>query len=121
MRHRKKQLKLGSDRDHTKAILRNLATSVILYEKVKTTQTKAKAVAPEVEKMITIAKNCVKKEDQMNAIRRLNALVYDKNASKKLLEELKDRYKDKQSGFTRITNIGFRKGDAATLVQIELT
>lgn len=97
-------------------MLRNLATSVILYEKVKTTQAKAKMVRPVIEKIITAAKG----QSTMNAMRQLNAYLSDKNASKKVAQELLDRYKDRKSGFVRLTNLGFRAGDSAPMVQIEL-
>lgn len=116
MRHRVKKVKLGRDKDHRIALLKNLATSIIIYEKVKTTKAKAKAVAPVVEKLINVAK----KENEMNAIREINRIVLDKNAGKKLIKELKKKYQDRKSGYTRIINIGFRSGDAAPMVQIEL-
>jgi len=98
-------------------MLRNLATSIILYEKVKTTQTKAKTVKPIVEKLITDSK----KQSLPVAMRALNAYLSDKNASKKLARELLKRYEKKQSGFLRIIPLGYRAGDAAPMVQIELT
>lgn len=120
MRHRKKQIKLGIGKKYTRAVLRNLTTSIILYEKVKTTKSRAKAVKPLVEKMITLAKKTEEKENMMNAIRQINQIVFDENAAKKVVKELKDRYKDRNSGYTRIVNLGYRKGDAASMVQIEL-
>ncbi len=116
MRHRVKSKRLNRNEAHLDSLLRNLATSVILYEKVKTTQAKAKMVKPIVEKLIASAK----KTSTMNAYRRLNAYLPDKNASKKLIEELLNRYKDRQSGFVRLTNLGFRSGDSAPVVLIEL-
>ncbi len=95
---------------------RNLATSIILYEKVKTTKSKAKFIKPIVEKLISKAKT----QDLSLATRTLNSYLMDKNATKKLTRELLDRYKDKTSGFLRITPIGYRAGDAAPMVQIEL-
>lgn len=103
-------------RDHRKALLRNLATSIILFEKVKTTQARAKQVQPIVEDLISKAKN----KDTMNAIRQIGAVVLDENASRKLIEVLKDRYKDRTGGYTSIVKMGFRAGDAAEMVQIAL-
>jgi large subunit ribosomal protein L17 len=117
MRHKVKKVKLGSDKDHTTSLMRNLAMSVIIYEKVKTTTTKAKAVQPFVERLISIAK----KNEKRHAIRELERLLQHENASKKLMEVLADKYKDKDSGFTRITKLGNRAGDNAPIVQIELT
>lgn len=116
MRHRVKTTRLNRDRAHLDAMTRNLATSIILYEKVKTTEGKAKLVKPIVEKLITKAK----KQTLPMATRSLNAYFLDKNATKKLTRELLDRYKDRGSGFLRITPLGYRAGDAASMVQIEL-
>ena len=116
MRHRVKSKRINRDKAHLDSMLRNLATSIILYEKVKTTQAKAKMVKPIVEKLITTAK----KNSPPNAMRSLNAYLLDKNASKKLVQELLGRYKDRNSGFVRLSNLGFRSGDSAPMVQIEL-
>jgi len=116
MRHKVKKVKLGSDKDHRTALMRNLAMSVIIYEKIKVTQAKAKAVAPFVEKLINIAK----KDNKMHAIREIERLLQHSNSSKKLFEVLKERYKDRTSGYTRITKLGYRTGDNAPVVQLEL-
>ncbi len=116
MRHRKKKFHLGRDRDHRHALVRNLATSLILYEKIKTTRAKAKVVQPVIDKIITIAK----KDNTAVAVRKLQRIFFDENASKKTLEELKKRYSDRTSGFTRIIPVKARATDAAPLVQIEL-
>ena|SRR3989338_2688838 len=116
MRHRVKKVKLGSDKDHTTAIMRNLAMSVIIYEKIQTTMAKAKAVQPFVERLITLGKSKEKRE----AIREITSLLQHENSSRKILEVLIDKYKDRTSGYTRITKIGNRKGDNAPLVQLEL-
>lgn len=97
-------------------MLGNLATSIILYEKVKTTQAKAKMVKPMVEKLITAAK----KGPLPTAMRTLNAALPDTNASKKITRELLKRYENRSSGYLRIIPLGFRAGDAAPMVQIEL-
>jgi large subunit ribosomal protein L17 len=121
MRHRSKKTTFGRQGDHQIALLKNLATSVILHEKVKTTKAKARVVAPKVEKLITIARAVANgKKTEMQGIRLIEKHVLDKNASLKLLQELGKRYIDRTSGFTRITNMGFRNGDAAPVVQIEL-
>ena len=103
-------------RDHRAAVMRGLATSIILFEKVKTTSTKAKQVQPIVEDLITKAKT----KDAVSAIRQIGQVVLDDKAGKKLLEVLKDRYKDRQGGYTRIVKVGHRAGDAAEMVQISL-
>ena len=103
-------------RDHRAAVLRSLATSIILFEKVKTTTTRAKQVQPMVDDLITKAKT----KDTVNAIRQINKVVFDDKASRKLLEVLKDRYKDRPGGYTRIVKLGNRAGDAAEMVSIQL-
>jgi len=96
------------------ALLRSLATSVILYEKVQTTKAKAKAVRPLVERLITAGKT-----GTVTARRRVARVVYGDNATKKVLEELSPRYKDRKGGYLRITPLGHRQGDGAEMVQIE--
>lgn len=116
MRHKVKKVKLGSDKDHTTALIRNLAMSVIIYEKIKTTSKKAKAVQPFVERLINIAK----KKEKLGAIRELERLIQHENTSRKIMEVLVEKYKDKTSGYTRITKLGYRNGDNAPVVQLEL-
>ncbi len=103
-------------RDHRAALLRNMATSVILFEKVKTTRARAKQVRPIVEGLITKAKT----KSTVNAIRQINKVVLDEKASRKLLEVLKDRYKDRPGGYTRLVKLGHRDGDAAEMVSLQL-
>lgn len=117
MRHNKKKgMQMNMQRDHAAAMLRGLATSVILFEKIKTTEGRAKRVQPLVEKLITYSKG----ENKMNAIRLISRVVLDKNAGKKLMEVLNERYKERNGGYTRITKLGFRPGDKAPYVQIQL-
>lgn len=116
MRHQVKSKRINRDRSHLDAMLKNLTTSVILHERVKTTQAKAKLVKPVIEKVISIAK----KNDTMNAMRKLNAFLPNKSAAEKLVKELVLRYKDRPSGHVRLTKLGFRAGDAAPMVQIDL-
>lgn len=107
---------MNMQRDERASLIRNLATSVILFEKVKTTVARAKAVRPVVEDLITKAKT----KDAHEAIRQINAIVFDENASRKLIEVLKDRYKERTGGYTRLVKMGRRDGDAAEVVQIQL-
>ena len=115
MRHRKKKVTLDRKKAPREAMLRNLAESVILYEKVKTTQTKAKAVKPVVEKLITRSK-----DPSLQSRRELYKTLYTKNAVNKLMDVLGPRYKERPGGYTRIIKIGPRVGDGAKMVQIEL-
>ncbi len=115
MRHRKTGKTLGRKKGPREAMLRNLATSIILYEKVKTTRAKAKAVRTLVERMITTSKT-----GTVTARRTIAKSLYGDNTTKKLVEELGPRYKDRSGGYTRITALGPRQGDGADMVQIEL-
>jgi ribosomal protein L17 len=117
MRHRVKKIKIKNGIDYKIALIRNLAMSVIIYDKMKTTAAKAKAVQPFVERLITIAKRA---KDKKNGIREIERLLQHTNSSKKIFEVLLDKYKDRDSGFTRITKLGYRSGDNAPVVQIEL-
>jgi large subunit ribosomal protein L17 len=114
MRHRKKNLHFGYEQ-RRRDDLRNLAASVILYEKVITTKDRAKDVKSIVDKMITLGK----KKD-LNSIRRLNKFFWDTNVSKKITQDLAVQLKDRNSGYTRVVKIGSRVGDGATKVMIEL-
>jgi len=116
MRHQKKKRHLNVDDSHRKAIARTLVTSLVIHGRIKTTKAKAKLAQPLAENMITVGKT----KDTMNAIRKLNSVFYEEKASKKLLEELVPKYKDRQGGYTRIVKLGFRAGDNAEMVMLEL-
>jgi large subunit ribosomal protein L17 len=116
MRHQKTRNKLSRDSAHRKALLMNLSKEIIEHERIKTTDTKAKAVKPEIEKLITLAK-----QGDLHARRRaLSTLAQDKFAVHKLFEELAPRYVDRRGGYTRILKLGPRKSDASEMVFIEL-
>lgn len=116
MRHKVKKLYLGLPRGQRKLMVGNLATSLILHEKIQTTKAKAKALQPIIDRLIISAK----RSDKKIAIREVNAILQNDLSARKLIEEISKRYQDKDSGFTRIVQVGFRAGDAAPLVQIEL-
>ena len=97
-------------------MLRNMATSIILYEKVKTTRAKGRRIKAVVERLISQSK----KQTQVLALRSLNSMLKDENASKKMIEVLVKRYEKRSSGFLRLIPLGFRAGDAAEMVQLEL-
>lgn len=113
--------KLGRTADHRKALLRNLSTEVILKGKIQTTEMKAKEVQAVVEKLITIAK-----EDSLSARRLAASYVRNvensegKTALQVLFGELGPKYKDRNGGYTRITKLGYRRGDNAPVASIEL-
>lgn len=114
MRHRVFGKKLNRSTKARKALLKSLANSVILYEKVTTTNSKAKAVKPFVEKLVTKAK-----EDNINSRRFLTAKLGLDNSVKKLLEVIGPTFKERPGGYLRITRLGPRSGDAAVMVVIE--
>lgn len=114
MRHLKKGKTLDRKKAPREALLRGLATSILIYEKVKTTEAKAKAVKPMVEKLVTIAK-----KNNLETRRKLLEVVYHKKAVNKALEVLGPRYADRKGGYTKITRVGKRQGDGAKVVQIE--
>ena len=115
MRHKKSKRILGRVKSPREMMLRNLAASIIIYEKVKTTAAKGKEVRGLVEKLIKLSK-----QNNLTAHRRLLAMVPQKTAVKKLLEVINKRYPEKNSGYTRLIKLNPRPGDGASLVQIEL-
>jgi large subunit ribosomal protein L17 len=115
MRHKVKGKILGREKAPRELMLRNLASSIIIYEKVKTTEAKAKAVKSLVERVITISKKA-----DLAATKKLIQILPQKMAVKKSTEVLKERYKDRKGGYTRIIKLGNRPGDGSPVVQIEL-
>ena len=117
MRHQKTRHKLSRSASHRRALLRNLAKELIDHERIKTTEAKAKAVKPEVEKLITLAKR-----GDLHARRQaLSALGQDKFVVYKLFEEVAPRYSDTPGGYTRILKLGPRRSDATEMVYLELS
>lgn len=115
MKHRRAGKTLDRKTAPRRALLRGLATSVILYEHVNTTLAKAKAVKPLVERLITKGK--VK---TLNTRRQLGRVLMTETAVNKVLEELGPRYATRPGGYTRIVKLGARKGDGAQIAQIQL-
>ncbi len=115
MRHLKKGRKLGRTSSHRKAMLRNLVTSLIEHEAVKTTDAKAKEARSLAEKMITLAKR-----GDLHARRQALEVLRGKKAVAKLFDTIAPRFADRQGGYTRIIKIGQRKGDGAPISLIEL-
>ena len=116
MRHQKTRNKLSRDSAHRKALLMNLSKEIIEHERIKTTEAKAKAVKPEIEKLITLAKR-----GDLHARRQaLSALGQDKFAVYKLFEEVAPRYTERNGGYTRILKLGPRKSDSTEMVLLEL-
>ena len=116
MRHQRQRYQLSRSASHRKSLLMNLSKEVIQHERIQTTEAKAKAVKPEVEKLITLAKR-----GDLHARRQaLSTLAQDKFAVHKLFEDLAPRYADRPGGYTRILKLGPRRSDSTEMVFIEL-
>ena len=115
MRHGKSGSKLGRTSSHRKAMLRNMVTSFLKYEKIRTTDVKAKELKQVAEKMITLGKR-----GDLHARRQALAFVRDPEVVGKLFSDLSARFRDRAGGYTRIVKMGYRTGDNAPLSVIEL-
>jgi large subunit ribosomal protein L17 len=117
MRHQKSKGKLSRDSAHRKALMANLCIEVIDHERIKTTEAKAKAVKPEIEKLITLAKR-----GDLHARRQaISTLQHpDKGIIYKLFDEVAPRYVDRPGGYTRILKLGPRRSDSTEMVYLEL-
>ncbi len=116
MRHQRQRYQLSRSASHRKALIMNLIKEVIDHERIQTTEAKAKAVKPEVEKLITLAK-----QGDLHARRQaLSALGQDKFAVYKLFEEIAPRYSERPGGYTRILKLGPRRSDSTEMVLLEL-
>jgi large subunit ribosomal protein L17 len=116
MRHRRQRHKLSRDAAHRRALLRNLQREVIQHERIRTSQAKARAVKPKVEKLITLGKR-----GDLHARRQaLSELGQDKFLVHKLFEEIAPRYDERPGGYTRIVKLGPRRSDSTEMVFLEL-
>ena len=116
MRHNMKRNKLSRDSAERKALLSNLSKQLIEHERIETSQAKAKAVKPDVEKLITLAKR-----GDLHARRQaLAALHNDKFIVHKLFDEVGPRYSERPGGYTRIVKLGPRRSDSTEMVYLEL-
>jgi len=115
MRHRIAGRKLGRPTGHRWALYQNLVTSLLAYEKITTTEAKAKEIRSLIEEMITLGK-----EGNLASRRRATAFISDKRVAKKLFDEIAPRYADRSGGYTRLVKLGPRRGDNAPMAQIEL-
>ena len=114
MRHRSKITKLKRNASHRKALLSNLACSLIQHGRIKTTLGKAKALRPVAEKLVTLAKR-----DDLHSRRLAIAFLHQKETVKKLFSEVAPASKDRQGGYCRITKLGARMSDSAPMAVIE--
>ncbi len=114
MRHQNKTVKLGRTAEHRKSLLANQVCSLIEHQRIKTTLAKAKAVRPLAEKMVTLGKN-----GSLHARRTALAVLRQKDAVKKLFDDIAPRSSARPGGYTRIIKLGARKSDSAPVAFIE--
>lgn len=107
--------KLGRDSSARKALFRGMLTSFFQYDRIETTEAKAKELHGLADQMITLAKR-----GDLHARRQVLAYLMDEDVVKKLFDEIAPKYADRQGGYTRVIKLGLRKGDAAPLALIEL-
>ena len=114
MRHQNKTVKLGLTAEHRKSLLANQVCSLIEHQRIKTTLAKAKAVRPLAEKMVTLGK-----KGSLHARRTALAVLRQKDAVKKLFDDIAPRAASRNGGYTRIVKLGQRKSDSASIAFIE--
>ncbi|MBV9010291.1 MAG: 50S ribosomal protein L17 [Verrucomicrobia bacterium] len=114
MRHQNKTVKLGRKAEHRKALLANQVCSLIEHQRIKTTLAKAKAVRPLAERMVTLGK-----DGSLHARRTAFAYLRQKDAVKKLFDDIAPRSAERNGGYTRIIKLGQRKSDAAPIAYLE--
>ena len=115
MRHRIAGRTLGRRSGHRRALFRNLVTDLLRYEKIVTTEPKAKEIRGLAEKMITLGKN-----SGLHSYRQALSYITDKKVTEKVFAELGPRYKERPGGYTRMIKLAPRLGDGAPMVQLEL-
>lgn len=116
MRHRKGNAKLGMMTSHRKAFMRNMARNLLKHERIETTKARAKESRKLVERLITLTKT-----DSVFSRRRAYDVLQDRDLVMKLFKDIAPLFKSRTSGYTRIIPIGFRRGDGADMVILELT
>ena len=114
MRHHRSGKKLGRDSAHRKALYANLTASLIEHGRIRTTETKAKAVRPIAEKIVTLGR-----EGTIHARRQVLAYIRSQEVTHKLFSEVAPRFKDRPGGYTRIVKLGPRQGDSAPMAYLE--
>lgn len=121
MRHRIAGHTLGRQTGPRKALIRNLIKELYKHERITTTETKARAIRSDAEKLITKAKHGMSGQvDRVHAQRQVVAFLDDKTLAKKVFDDFAPRYADRNGGYTRMIKIGQRQGDAARMVILEL-
>ena len=124
MRHRVAHRKLGRVTEHRLSLLRNQAQALLRHERISTTVAKAKELRPFVERLITVAKRGIADGDDtiraVNARRMVRRDLADRAVAAKLFDTIAPRFASRPGGYTRLLRIGFRRGDAAEMAQVEL-
>ena len=115
MRHLKSKRKLNRTSSHRKAMLGNMAVALIKHEQIQTTLPKAKELSPFVDKLITLGK-----KGDLASRKKAYSLLPEKQWTSKIFDELSERYKERDGGYTRVLKAGFRYGDSAPMAVIEL-
>lgn len=115
MRHRKARSRLGMNSSHRQAMLRNMVTSLMEHESVKTTDARAKALRSLADKMITLAKR-----GDLHARRQALQVIRSKRVAKRLFEEIGPRFSNRNGGYVRVVKLGYRPGDRAAVSLVEL-
>ncbi len=115
MRHLVRSKKLGRNSAQRRALLRNLVTSFLEKERIRTTLAKAKATRPVAEKMITLSRT-----NSLSARRRALGFIYKEDVVKKLFEEIGPRFSERPGGYTRIVKLGPRDGDGTEMAMLEM-
>ena len=115
MRHRVKGRQLSRTSSHRRAMLNNMATSLLQHDRVVTTQAKAKELRPFVERLITLARR-----GDLHARRQVERRIKDRKVAGRLFSEIGPRFASRPGGYTRIVKLGHRVGDGAELARIEL-
>jgi len=115
MRHRVAGRKLDLPTDQRLALLKNLVRALIRHQAIETTEARAKEVRGIAEKVITTAK-----ENSLHARREARKILNDEDLVKRLFDDIAPKFRERPGGYTRITRIGFRRGDAAPMVKLEL-
>ena len=115
MRHLKSKRKLNKTSSHRKAMLSNMAVALIKHEQIQTTLPKAKELSPFVDKLITLGK-----KGDLASRKKAYSILPEKQWTSKIFDELSERYKERDGGYTRVLKAGFRYGDSAPMAVIEL-
>lgn len=107
--------RLGLRSDHRNSLLRNIVTSLLKEERIETTEQRAKELTSIADRMISLGK-----QGDLHAKKQVLSYLYDETVVKKLFDEIAPKYKERHGGYTRILKMGYRRGDGASMVLVEL-